>query len=142
MTKKDCTEKEFPAKVEELDSVLAFLEEALEGSDASRKAVTSLVLALEEAFVNVANYAYEGIRDDGTVTISVCVEDDTAIVTLRDAGMAFDPLALEDPDITASVQDRKIGGLGIYMIRQSTDECSYRRVDGENILTMKKKIRS
>ena len=141
MTKKDCTEKEFPAEVKELDSVLAFLEETLESSDASRKAVTGLVLALEEAFVNVANYAYEGIRNDGTVRITICVYDDTAVITLRDSGMAFDPLALEDPDISASAQDRPIGGLGIFMIRKSTDSCDYQRIGNENILTMRKKIR-
>lgn len=134
-------EREFEADDRRLHDVLAFLEEELEKHDAGMKETMALTLALEEAFVNVAHYAYEG-KENGKAWISLSFDGDEATVVLKDTGMAFDPLAQEDPDINAGAEERNIGGLGIYMVKKSTDSCSYERRGDMNILTMKKKIRN
>ena len=121
-----------------LHEVLAFLEEKLDSYGATMKQSMALNLALEEAFVNVAHYAYEGGK--GNVSIGIGLEGDAVSIVLKDKGMAFDPLGVKEPDIKAKAEDRSFGGLGIYMIRKSVDSCSYERKDGYNILTMRKKI--
>ncbi len=134
-----------PAKVDKLPEVLAFLEGYLEERDCPMKTVTQLCIALEEMFVNVAHYAYEGSElseDERDAKIEM---DDCTIngapgvrITLYDRGFPYDPLAKEDPDTTLSAQERQIGGLGIYMVKKSMDNVSYRYEDGLNIFTMEK----
>jgi anti-sigma regulatory factor (Ser/Thr protein kinase) len=133
-------EKEFEADDKQLHVVLSFLEEELEKRGAGRKEMMGLSLALEEAFVNVAHYAYEG-KEPGKVWISLAFEGDDVSITLKDQGMEFDPLENKDPDITLKASERKIGGLGIYMIKKTADAVKYERKDGYNILTMKKTYR-
>ena len=60
------------------------------------------------------------------------------VITFRDSGIPYDPLAKEDPDVTLSAEDRSVGGLGIYMVKQSMDELDYVYEDGMNVLTMKR----
>ena len=131
-------ERQFDADDRQLHEVLAFLTDELESRSVGMKHVMALSLALEEAFVNIAHYAYEG--RPGKVDIGLCFEGNDVSITLKDQGMAFDPLSMADPDINAGVEERKIGGLGIYMIKQSTDSCAYERVNGYNILTLMKKL--
>lgn len=128
------TEREFDADDRQLHEVLGFLTDELERRSVGMKHIMTLSLALEEAFVNIAHYAYEG--RPGKVNVGLLFEGDRVSIILKDQGMAFDPLSMDDPDISAGVEERKIGGLGIYMIKKSTDFCSYDRVDGYNILTM------
>ncbi len=138
----EAIERQFDADDRQLHDVLGFLEEELEKHGAGMKQIMAITLSMEEAFVNVAHYAYEGIGDGtGKVWISMEFEDDTVIIVMKDQGMEFDPLAKEDPDITAEAEYRKVGGLGIYMIKQSMDSVMYQRKDGYNILTMKKVYR-
>ena len=94
----------------------------------------------EEIFINIASYAY--VPDKGNVTVRVEVQDEPLMITIQfvDHGIPYDPLAKEDPDVTMSAEERQIGGLGIYMAKQSMDDISYRYEDGKNILTMKKNI--
>ncbi|MBQ2332169.1 MAG: ATP-binding protein [Bacteroidales bacterium] len=97
-------------------------------------------LSVEEAVENVVDYAYEG----GMGWLEAGTELDTSGLTLtiliKDAGTPFNPLEKEDPDITASAEERKIGGLGIFLCKQMMDEVSYRYENGCNILTMKKHL--
>lgn len=97
-------------------------------------------LSVEEAVENVVDYAYEG----GMGWLEAGTELDTSGLTLtiliKDAGVPFNPLEKEDPDITASAEERKIGGLGIFLCKQMMDEVSYRYENGCNILTMKKHL--
>ena len=138
---RDFTEKAFEAVNEQqLHSVLSFLEEELEKHGAGLKVVQQLDLALEEAFINVAKYAYEG-KPVGSASVSLSFEDDEVTICLKDTGMEFDPTAKEDPDTNAKMEDRQIGGLGIYMIKKMVDSFEYERVNGYNVLTMKKKYK-
>ena len=131
------TEKIFPAEIDELAAVIAFLEEELDKAEASPKLVVTLSVALEELFVNVAHYAYPDSK--GTARIEIDTSGDSVVIRLTDSGIPFDPLAKPDPDVTESAEKRKIGGLGIYMVKKSMDSISYQRQDGKNILTISKR---
>lgn len=97
----------------------------------------SLNLALEEAVANVMKYAYpEG--EEHNIILSVKLTDNRLIFKLIDTGKPFDPTIIPDADVTLSAEDRKIGGLGIFLVRQIMDSVEYRRIDGKNILTMVK----
>ena len=98
-------------------------------------------LAVEEAFVNVASYAYgEGT---GPVTLSVSEEKETGrlVIRLSDSGIPFDPTARKEPDLSLPAEERQIGGLGIFMVKKSMDELRYAYENGQNVLTMYKNIR-
>ena len=128
----------FPATDEALRDVNLFVESNLEEAGCTMKNQMKIMVALEELFVNVAHYAYEG--GTGNVKLSLDFQDDRMILTLTDSGKPFDPLAKEDPDISLSAEERRIGGLGIFMVKKSMDDMQYERRDGKNILTIKKKF--
>ena len=133
------------ARTDRLQEVLAFLETRLEELGCSNKAKMQIEIALEEIFVNVATYAYsqsEGAGEEETVSIKV---EDTAdpmsvAVTITDRGLHFNPLEKADPDVTLSAEERRIGGLGIYMVKKSMDHVRYEFRNGENILTFRKDL--
>ena len=132
--------KVFPAKTEMLTDVLAFTEQMLEKYECPMKIQTAICVAIEEVFVNVAHYAYgEG---EGDVTLEIGFEEKTRNITFRmmDRGVAFDPLKKPDPDITLLAEEREIGGLGIFITKKTMDLVTYAYENGENILTMVKKI--
>ncbi len=125
--------------IHELSTVSRFLEEAGEEWGLGTAFMMSLNLVVEEAVSNIIFYAYKGeVRD--AVDISLVREGGELVVTLVDHGVAFDPTLRNDPDITLSVEDRPIGGLGIFLVKKIMDEVSYRRVDDRNIFVMKKRI--
>jgi sigma-B regulation protein RsbU (phosphoserine phosphatase) len=98
----------------------------------------SLNLALEEAVVNVMDYAYsEGQRGD--VDIEVTADQQWLTFVISDTGIAFDPTAKEDVDTTLSAEERPIGGLGIFLVRQLMDVIDYKREGNKNVLTLRKK---
>lgn len=123
----------YVADVAELDKVLADVEGSLESSDVPTKYTISFLVAVEEIFVNIANYAY--CDKTGEVDIELVIENGCARITFTDAGIPFDPLAKDDPDVSASAEDRPIGGLGIYMVKKSMDGIQYERRDDKNILS-------
>ena len=133
-------QKIFPAKTDALNDVLAFLEEALETNGCAMKMQMAICVAIEEVFVNVARYAYGGA--DGEVYFSISFNELTRDITfqMRDKGVQFDPLKKPDPDVTLSAEERQIGGLGIYITKKTMDSVSYSYENGENVLTMIKKI--
>ena len=132
--------KIFPAKVEALSDVLGFVDETLESYGCPMKIQTAVCVAIEEVFVNVAHYAYGD--GEGDMTLGIGFEEDTGNVTFRmtDKGVPFDPLKKPDPDITLSAEDREIGGLGIFIAKKTMDTLTYAYENGENVLTMNKKI--
>lgn len=95
----------------------------------------NLDLALEEAVVNVMNYAYPD-QEDMPVDITARRDGNRLTFVVEDGGIPFDPTKREDPDITLSAEDRPVGGLGILLVRQLMDNVSYERTDGKNRLTL------
>ena len=134
------TNKTFPAKIESLNEFLGFVEETLEGLECPMKIQMAICVAMEEVFVNVAHYAYP--ESCGDMTLHIGFDDVSRTITFRmaDKGVPFDPLKKPDPDITLSAEEREIGGLGIFIAKKTMDSLSYSYENGENILTMIKKI--
>ncbi|MBO7375446.1 MAG: ATP-binding protein [Lachnospiraceae bacterium] len=128
------------AKVENLDKVIAFVDEEIDKLECSQKIRVQIDVAVEELFVNIAHYAYR--PDVGPATVRVEVEKDPPAVSITfiDHGIPYDPLAKEDPDITLSAEERSIGGLGIFMVKKSMDDIDYEYKDGQNILHIRKLI--
>lgn len=137
---KRMTNKTFPAKTEALSDVLGFVEQTLESFECPMKTQMALCVAIEEVFVNVAHYAYPDSEGDMTLDIGFAEESRTVTFRMADKGIPFDPLKKSDPDITLSAEDREIGGLGIFITKKTMDSLSYAYENGENILTMIKKI--
>ena len=134
------TNKTFPAKTESLSDVLGFVEQMLEAFECPMKIQTAVCVAIEEVFVNVARYAYP--QGEGDMTLSIAFDEQSRAVTfcMTDKGVPFDPLAKPDPDITLSAEEREIGGLGIFIAKKTMDSITYAYENGENVLTMIKKI--
>ena len=134
------------ANTDNLDKVLSFVDQRLEELGCSMKVQMQIDLAIEEVYVNVAQYAYQHLppeeRRKGMV--SICVEDlddpKRVEVTFADEGIPFDPLAKEDPDVTLNADSRPIGGLGIFMVKKSMDSVEYEYKDGKNILKFRKDL--
>ena len=97
-----------------------------------------LRLCVEEVVENIVRYAYAD--GNGYVEVGTEVHDGVLYVSFRDSGVPFNPLEKEDPDITLSVDERQIGGLGIFLCKQMMDDISYEYKDGCNCLTMSKKV--
>lgn len=146
-------QKVFPAITRELDNVLAMLEGECEKLDVPMAAQMQLSVAVEELFVNVANYAYGTVENttgsiipisqsnkDNTCTVSVYKDGDSIAVKLEDFGVPFDPFKKTDPDVTQGAEERAIGGLGIFLVKKSMDSYEYERDENKNIVTIKKKL--
>ena len=126
------------ARRENLDKVLCFLDEHLERRGCPAKVRTELDIAVEEIFVNIASYAYEGKTGNAMIRLQDRDDPRGISVTLADEGAPFDPLARPDPDVTLAAEERSIGGLGIYLVKKTMDQVQYRYADNRNILTMTK----
>lgn len=120
--------------VENLSRVTDFVEECADlfGLDAKKK--FGALIAVEEAFVNICSYAYPD--GEGEAEICCCAEGDVFVLEIADSGSPFDVLTIPDPDTTLDFMEREIGGLGVHFIRKLTDDVSYRREDGRNVLRM------
>ena len=99
-----------------------------------------LRLSIEEAVENVVCYAYEG--GIGWLEVGTSLDHDSLILTieLRDAGVPFNPLEAPDPDVSLPANERKVGGLGIFLCKKMMDSINYQYVDGNNVLTMTKRV--
>lgn len=136
----DRNELELEAVKENLDDVIAFLEERLAGTNCTPKALMQINLAVEEIFVNIASYAYRPETGKATVRFEVSEEPVTVTITFLDHGVPYDPLARQDPDVTLPAEERDIGGLGIFLTKQIMDDVSYEYCHGQNILRIKKTV--
>ena len=128
------------AVTENLSIVTDFINDELSRFDCSPKTLMQLDIAIDEIFGNIASYAYA--PGTGKVTVRIGVDEDpaTARITFIDEGVPYDPLAKEDPDVTLSAEERKIGGLGIFLVKKSMDDMTYEYKDGKNMLTIVKKL--
>ena len=122
------------AKVENLAVLTDFVEECADRFGLEIKKKFGLLIAVEEAFVNICSYAYPD--GAGLAEVSCGMNGDGFVLEIADRGMPFDVLSLPDPDTTLDLMERPIGGLGVYFIRRLTDDVSYRRENGRNILRM------
>lgn len=129
-----------PAKTDRLDQVMEFIEEELNKTECSAKVIMQIKVAVEEIYVNIANYAYH--PGEGNATIRCLIQGDPKHVVIQfvDSGTPYNPLEKMDPDITQDANHRQIGGLGILMVKKMMDHITYRHEGEKNILTLKKNI--
>ena len=111
-----------PAERNELDTVQGFVDEALDQVPCTPETRLQLQIAVEELFVNIASYAYAPDRGEAVIGCRVEQESPSITIQFRDWGKPFDPLAKKDADITLSAEERGIGGLGIYMVKNTMEE--------------------
>lgn len=129
----------FPAKFEFLDEIREFVGNLARESGFGDKDVYNIQLATDEAASNIIEHAYEGVTD-GVLDLSCGMEAEGFKVVLVDHGMPFDPSEVPMPDLQADLADRKIGGLGIFLMRKLMDEVNYHsNADKSNVLTMIKR---
>ena len=134
-----CAWKDFPARQECYEDMLAYALEQAEALQVPMKRQLKLQLGFEEAVVNVISYAYpEGTEAD----IELLAESDGKELTfvLSDHGKAFDPTLSEPGDMDVNPAERELGGMGIYIVKNIMNEVTYQRLEGRNLLTMKKEI--
>jgi anti-sigma regulatory factor (Ser/Thr protein kinase) len=132
---------QFAAKFEYLDEIREFVGEIARAGGFTDKDVYNIQLATDEAASNVIEHAYEKISD-GVLELSCGVREDLITIILIDHGESFDPSEIPLPDLKADLSDRKIGGLGIFLMRKLMDDVHYEVNAGKgNILTMTKRKR-
>ena len=129
-----------PATVENIGKITAFVEGRMEEKDCPLKQIMQVSMAVDEVMANVAMYAYAPGTGDVTVAVDFDDGSRTVSITFIDRGVAFDPLAKEDPDVTLPAEQRKIGGLGIFLVKKTMDDVAYRREGDKNFLCIKKKV--
>lgn len=121
--------------IQEVGILAEWIEQLGEEYGLTPDKVFQLNLAMEEAVVNVMNYAYPG-EENRTFTVEATTGDDNIVFVIDDEGIPFDPTKAEEPDITLSAEERPIGGLGIMLVRQFMKEVEYERTDGHNRLIL------
>jgi len=130
---------ELKSSLAELDNLCENLEDFGQKIGLSKKLIFEINLALDELFTNIISY---GFKDDEEHVIKVTItpQDEKLCLCIEDDGVPFNPMDFETPDVARSVENCKIGGLGIHIMRKLMDEICYQRCDGKNILTLKKNL--
>ncbi len=129
-------EFEISASIESLHKIDDFISSRLEEAGCPMKTLMKIEIIVDEICGNIVRYS-------GASFIRVSFEkseDNTVTLTFTDDGTPYDPLSAKEPDITASFDDRPIGGLGIFIVRNTMDKLRYENKNGQNILTAEKKI--
>jgi len=126
------------AKIENIPTVTDFIDAKLEALDCPMKTQMQIDMAVDEVFSNIANYAYAPSSGEATVRFSCEEAPRAAVITFLDRGVPYNPLENRDPDVTLPVEERQIGGLGIFLVKKTMDVVSYEFLDGKNILRIKK----
>ena len=130
----------FEATIDRIAWLTDQVNEELERLDCQMKAQMQIDVAIDELLANIASYAYE--TGDGMVTVRLDFDAPTRMVSITfiDSGVAYDPVGKPDPDVTLSVEEREVGGLGIFLVKKTMDGMNYVRRDGRNELTIHKRI--
>ena len=133
-------ERTVDAKLESIPEIQAFVRGELETMGCPEETQKQLFVVVDEVFANVASYAYADGEGSVTVRLEAESEPRAAVLTFLDSGIPFDPLTMKSPDTSLKARERKIGGLGIFMVRKLTDEVSYAYSDGKNRLRTVKRF--
>lgn len=130
------------AVIKNVDVVTDFVNEILERHNCPIKVQVQVDIAIDELFGIIARYAYKDKVGQATVKVELKENPKEISIIFVDSGIPYNPLEKEDPDVTLSAEERKVGGLGIYMVKKSMDEISYTYCNGQNQLVIKKYIHS
>lgn len=127
-----------PAVREEFPRLRTFLEKWTARIRLPEHTTMQLLIAADEIFSNIAAYAYTPEQGDVEIRAACDLAARSVTLTFIDRGVSMDPLSLPDPDVTAAAAERRIGGLGIFVVKKLMDKVEYRREDGRNVLTLTK----
>ncbi|WP_280744391.1 MULTISPECIES: ATP-binding protein [unclassified Parabacteroides] len=116
-----------------------FIEESMTDFGLNETTSMNIKLALEEAVVNIISYAYPGEKNK-KIHIRLEYDNNRLTIVVTDTGVPFDPTEMKEPDISSPLEERPIGGLGTYLVKQLMTEVCYQRTDNKNILTLIKEI--
>ncbi|MCX8070226.1 MAG: ATP-binding protein [Thermodesulfovibrionales bacterium] len=133
--------KSFRANLSNLPEMISFICQCAMSNKITEDKIKEIELASEEALVNIIKYAYKN-EQQGDVLIKCFSANDKFNIQITDSGEPFNPLDMPDPDISQNIEDRKIGGLGIFFIKQFMDTVHYQRHKDHNVLTMSVKLKS
>ena len=125
--------------ISEVPQLNDFIEAVAERLGIEPSTALQLQLAVEEAVVNVMDYAYPP-DSVGEVSVATTSDGQCLKIVISDSGTPFDPTQQEKADISLSVEERQIGGLGIFLVNEIMDTVSYERKDGKNVLTLTKQL--
>lgn len=125
--------------VSELERVMSLISELCGRNSISPEIEYDLNLAMDEMITNVAKHAYPD-GGEHQFTVQINVSSGEFVARIEDDGMEFNPLDHPTPDLDAPLEDRKEGGLGIFLVRQIMSSVDYQRVEGKNIITLRKKL--
>ena len=128
------------AVIQNVETVTEFVNTVLEENDCPMKVQMQIDVVIDEIFGNISYYAYGA--DGGKASVQAGIEKGMIVLVFIDQGIPYNPLENKDPDITLNLEEREIGGLGIYMVKKIMDEVSYEYMDGQNILRMRKSLSS
>ena len=128
------------ATIENMNTVTAFVDDFLDEIACPMKSKIQINIVIDEIFGNICHYAYKDSVGAVTVSVESGNTPKAVFLTFTDNGIPYNPLETEDPDITLSSEERKIGGLGIYLVKKNMDEMKYEYVNQQNRLWMEKRL--
>lgn len=128
------------AMIENMNTVTAFVDDFLDQIACPMKSKIQINIVIDEIFGNICHYAYKDSVGAVTVRVESGNTPKAVFLTFTDNGIPYNPLETEDPDITSSSEERKIGGLGIYLVKKNMDEMKYEYVNQQNRLWMEKRL--
>lgn len=128
------------AMIENMNTVTAFVDDFLDQIVCPMKSRIQINIVIDEIFGNICHYAYKDSVGAVTVRVESGNTPKAVFLTFTDNGIPYNPLDTEDPDITSSSEERKIGGLGIYLVKKNMDEMKYEYVNQQNRLWMEKRL--
>lgn len=128
------------AMIENMNTVTAFVDDFLDQIACPMKSKIQINIVIDEIFGNICHYAYKDSVGAVTVRVESGNTPKAVFLTFTDNGIPYNPLETEDPDITLSSEERKIGGLGIYLVKKNMDEMKYEYVNQQNRLWMEKRL--
>lgn len=128
------------SKLSELDALCQNLEKFGETRGLSQKCIFEANLALDELFTNIISYGFDD-NNEHIINISISLQNDELVFKIEDDGIPFNPTKVETPDLECTIEECRIGGLGIHLAKNLMDEVCYQRCNDKNILTLKKNIK-
>ena len=129
------------SNLSELDALCQKLEKFGQSLGLSQKCIFEANLALDELFTNIISYGFDD-KNEHTIRITISLQNDELVFNIEDDGMPFNPTKVESPDLECTIEECRIGGLGIHLAKNLMDEVCYQRCNDKNVLTLRKNIKN
>jgi serine/threonine-protein kinase RsbW len=128
------------SKLSELDTLCEHLQRFGQSMGLSSKCIFEANLALDELFTNIISYGFDD-ENEHIIKVTISHQDDNLVLNIEDDGVPFNPTKVQTPDLECTIEECRIGGLGIHLAKNLMDEVCYQRCKNKNILTLKKNVK-